>query len=350
MHEKWREFLTDAGAEFDNGIVCHYGNLRREISVILTSNAFADLSHYGLISVQGDDAESFLQGQLSNDLKAVDGNHSQLNGYCNPKGRLIATMRIFRHGEGYYLCLPAELIEPVIKRLRMYVMRAQVTLENVSDNFVHIGASGNDIEQELVRVISEVPGHVNEVTHTDKTVKIKVPGVTASFEVFTSIELAKTLWNALNVKAAPVGADAWQLGNIQAGIPSIVTQTSEAFVPQMVNLELVDGVSFKKGCYPGQEIVARMQYLGKLKRRMYKAHAAADQRPFPGDEIFDAEGNEQPVGKLVSVAPHPDGGYDLLAVLQISSAESDTASLRLGDRSGAELVVGNLPYPFPLSK
>ncbi len=348
MQEKWREFLTDAGAEFQNGSVAHYGNPRRENSVVLTGNAFADLSHYGLIAVHGEDAASFLQTQLSNDLKAVDEHHSQLSGYCNPKGRLIATMRIFRHADAFYLSLPAGLVEPVIKRLRMFVLRAKATLEDVSDNFVHIGVTGVDIEAELGRVISSLPEAVDEVTFTDATIKLKVPGKHASFEVYTTFDLAKTLWGALNVKAAPVGAGAWQLSDIQAGIPVIVSQTSEAFVPQMVNWNLVNGVSFKKGCYPGQEIVARMQYLGKLKRRMYKAQVSADQQPAPGDEIVVAKkGDNQPVGKLVSVAAHPDGGFDVLAVIQISSAENASVTLHLATRPEAVLSLGILPYPFP---
>ncbi|MEE9422872.1 MAG: folate-binding protein YgfZ [Gammaproteobacteria bacterium] len=348
MHEQWQEFLTNVGAEFNHGNVIHYGNPRRESSVVLTGNAFADLSHFGLISVHGEDAVSFLQAQFSNDLNTVDKHHSQLSGYCNPKGRLIATLRIFQHADSYYLCLPTELVETIIKRLRMFVLRAQVTLEDVSDNFVHLGVTGNDIDAELGRVISSLPETVNDVTSTDETVKIKVPGAQSSYEIFTTVELAKTLWNALNVKAAPVGAGAWMLGDIQAGIPVIVSQTSEAFVPQMVNWNLVDGVSFKKGCYPGQEIVARMEYLGKLKRRMYKAQVASDQPPVAGDEVFDANGNTQPVGKLVSSANHPDGVYSLLVVLQISAAESESSSLRLVDQSGPKIELENLPYPFPV--
>lgn len=347
MHQQWREFLLDAGAEFTNGCVAHYGNPRRESSVVLTGNAFADLSHYGLISAHGEDAASFLQSQLSNDLNAVDFQHSQLNGYCNPKGRLIATLRVFRHGDAFYLCLPADLLEPVLKRLRMYVLRSQVTLEDVSDTFIHLGVTGNDIETELGRVISSLPEAVDGVTFTDETVKIKVPGVQPAFEIFTTFDHAQSLWNALNVKAAPVGAGSWTLSDIQAGIPVILPQTSEAFVPQMVNWDLVNGVSFKKGCYPGQEIVARMQYLGKLKRRMYKAHVDADQPPAPGDEVFDTKADNQPVGKLVSVAAHPDGGFDVLVVLQLSSAENHASSLCLTDKSGPELTLGYLPYPFP---
>lgn len=347
MQERWQTFLTDAGAEFENGNVVHFGNPRRESSVVLTGNAFADLSHYGLISVHGEDAASFLQAQLSNDLDKVDNQHSQLSGYCNPKGRLIATLRVFQHGDAYYLCLPDELVDKVLKRLRMYVLRAQVTLEDVSDNFVHIGVTGNDIESELGRVISSLPETVDGVTFTDETIKIKIPGAQSRFEIFTTPDLARTLWDALNVKAAPVGNEAWTLTEIQAGIAVIVSQTSEAFVPQMVNWDLVNGVSFKKGCYPGQEIVARMQYLGKLKRRMYKGHLSADRQPAAGDEIVDASADSQAVGKLVSVATHPDGGFEVLAVIQIAAAENSASVLRLAEQAGSELTLGTLPYPFP---
>ena len=119
MINDWKDFLLDAGAEFNDRGVVHYGNLRRELSVAITGNVFADLSHYGLISVHGDDAETFLQGQLTNDVGKVDEQHSQLSGICNPKGRLIASFRVFRRADSYYLCLPVDIIEPVISRLRM---------------------------------------------------------------------------------------------------------------------------------------------------------------------------------------------------------------------------------------
>ena len=344
MHEQWKQFLIDAGAEFDDGTVAHFGNLRRELSVAITGNVFADLSHYGLISVHGEDAAGFLQAQLSNDINAVNETHSQLNGYCNPKGRLLATMRVFRRADSYYLCLPAVLVEPIMKRLQMYVLRAKVTLEDASDTFVHVGVSGSDVEQELGRVISSLPENVNDVTQTDETVKIRVPGIHPSFEVFTTTDHARTLWNALNVRGAPVGKEAWTLLDILAGIPIILPETSEAFVPQMVNLQLIDAVSFKKGCYPGQEIVARMQYLGKLKRRMYGARVDADERPAPGSEIFTGQADSQPVGKVVLAASHPDGDYALLVVIQISAAGGN---LHLGSHHGPALTLTELPYPFP---
>ena len=342
----WKDFLLDAGAEFNDAGVVHYGNLRHELSVAITGNVFADLSHYGLIAVHGDDAESFLQGQLTNDIRAVDDRHSQFSGICNSKGRLLASFRVFRCGDSYYLCLPTDLIETVISRLRMFILRSNVTLEEASDTFVHLGISGSKAEDDLRKFAGALPDNTHQVTQGKDQAILRVPGIHPSFEIFTTIDNARQLWNKLNVQSAPIGSVAWQFLDIQAGIPMIAPQTREAFVPQMVNLQLIDGVSFTKGCYTGQEIVARMQYLGKLKRRMYRARVDSDPEPQAGDEVYVSDDERQSVGKLVSAAPHPDGGYAMLVVLQISSAEGE-AELRLGSAAGPVLALEHLPYPFP---
>jgi len=346
MNADWKDFLENAGAEFGANGVQHYGNLRRELSVAITGNVFADLSHYGLISVHGEDAAAFLQAQLTNDLRSVDDRRSQLSGYCSAKGRLLASFRVLHRGDSYYLCLPGEMIESLLKRLRMFVLRSRVTLEDASDTFVHLGVSGADSEEELRSFAGEIPQTLHAVCQDEQQLIVRVPGIHPSFEIFTDVDKARELWTRLNVRSAPIGAEAWQLLDIQAGIPMIYPQTSEAFVPQMVNLQLVDGVSFKKGCYPGQEIVARMQYLGKLKRRMYRAKIDTESAPQPGDDVYSSSDPSQSAGKLVSAAAHPDGGYAALAVLQISSAEGET-QLHLGSLEGPRLTLEHLPYPFP---
>jgi len=346
MINEWKTFLQKAGAEFDDAGVSSYGNPPRELSMAITGNVFADLSHYGLIAVHGEDAEEFMQGQFTNDVRKVTPGRSQLSGMCNPKGRLLASFRLFRHGDSYYLCLPADMIESVIKRLRMYVLRARVTLEEASDTFVHLGLSGEDTQAVLQAFAGELPGEVGEATSQDSQVVLCVPGIYPSYEVFTTTDQAAALWDKLNVRGAPVGAEAWRLLDIQAGVPVIYPETREAFVPQMINLQLIDGVSFKKGCYTGQEIVARMQYLGKLKRRMYRARVSAGSAPQPGDALFSAGDPEQSCGQLVSAAQHPDGDYALLAVAQINRAE-DVQPLHLGSADGPALTLEALPYPFP---
>jgi folate-binding protein YgfZ len=345
MISEWKEFLANAGAEFTDTGVAHYGNEPRELSVSITGNVFADLSHYGLISVHGDDAETFLQGQFTNDIRKVSDGSSQLSGLCNPKGRLLATFRVFHRGDSYYLCLPASMLEDVIKRLRMFILRSKVTLEDASDTFVHLGVSGGDAQQALHTFAGELPAAVNAVVQDGNHSIIRVPGIHPSYEIFATLDDARQLWDQLNVQSAPIGAAAWQLLDIQAGIPVILPQTREAFVPQMTNLQLIDGVSFQKGCYTGQEIVARMQYLGKLKRRMYLARVESDSQPAGDEEIFAADNAQQSAGKLVSAAPHPDGGYAMLVVLQIASAEGDTG-LHLGAADGPQLELETLPYPF----
>ena len=346
MITDWKDFLLAAGAEFNDASVVHYGNLRHELSVAITGNVFADLSHYGLISVHGDDAESFLQGQLTNDIRKVDDQNSQFSGICNPKGRLLASFRVFHRGDSYYLCLPMDMIEVAINRLRMFVLRSNVTLEEASDTFAHLGISGSEAEQDLQKFAGTLPGNIHEVAQDKDQVIIRVPGVHPSFEIFTTVEQASQLWSKLNVQSAPIGSVAWQFLDIQAGIPMISPDTREAFVPQMANLQLIDGVSFTKGCYTGQEIVARMQYLGKLKRRMYRARVDSESEPHAGDEVYASDDKRQSVGKLVSAAPHPDGGYVMLVVLQISSAENKS-ELRLGSAAGAVIELEHLPYPFP---
>ncbi|HHO68805.1 MAG TPA: folate-binding protein [Gammaproteobacteria bacterium] len=346
MIPDWKDFLRNAGAEFDDLGVVHYGNPRRELSVALTGTAFADLSHYGLVSVHGEDAAEFLQAQFTNDLREVDESHSQFSGLCNAKGRLLADFRIFRHGDSYYLSLPVSMTETLLSRLRMFVLRSRVNLDEASDTFVHLGVAGPDAEEELAAAAGPLPADVDGMTADHDLIVIRVPGVHPSYELFTSVDKAMAIWDKLNVRCAPIGRDAWELQDIQAGVPVIYPQTSKAFVPQMVNLQLVDGVSFRKGCYPGQEVVARMQYLGKLKRRMYRCHVGGSRRPQPGDDIFRADDDSQSVGKVVSAAPHPDGGFELLAVIQIDSAEGG-AALHVGDGQGPALEVGHLPYPFP---
>lgn len=347
MINEWKTFLQKAGAEFDDAGVVSYGNPRRELSMALTGNVFADLSHYGMIAVHGEDAESFMQGQFTNDVRKVTPQHSQLSGMCNPKGRLLASFRLFRHGDSYYLCLPAEMIEDVIKRLRMYVLRARVTLEEASDTFVHLGLSGEETQTTLEAFAGTLPGEPGDVTAQDNQVILRVPGIYPSYELFTTPDQAVALWDKLNVHGAPVGAEAWRLLDIQAGIPVIYPGTREAFVPQMINLQLVDGVSFKKGCYTGQEIVARMQYLGKLKRRMYRARLGSTAAPLPGEALFSADDPEQSCGQLVSVARHPDGDYAVLAVIQINRAEAGGQPLHLGGADSPQLALEALPYPFP---
>jgi folate-binding protein YgfZ len=305
--------------------------------------ALNDLSHFGLIRVEGEDAETFLQGQLTNDMRQVTVEHSNLAGWCSPKGRMLASFRCIRRGDAYYLQTPAENLPLVLKRLGMYVLRSKVTLADASDDLMRLGITGNCAESLLNALFDPVPVEINSVAQQADLTLIRLAGSQSRFELLGPIEALSGFWQAAESQAVRMGDDFWALQDIRAGLPTLYQATSEAFVPQMTNMQLVDGLSFTKGCYTGQEVVARMQYLGKLKRRMYLAHVDSDAPPRPGDELFSpASTSGQGTGKVVDARP-AHGGYDLLAVIETASAETDDVCL---GESGPRLQLQDLPYPF----
>ena len=345
MKSEWKEFLQNAGAEFDNDCVATFGNPERERRIAHTGDLFCDLSHFGIIAAYGEDAAEFLQSQFTNDINQVDEAHSQLSALCSPKGRMLCNFRIFLRDQTYYLVLPYELLEAALSRLRMFVLRSRVTLEDASDALMGIGASGNKMIEQLCDIAGTLPENIDDAIEYDGYTIIRVAGVVPRFEIYGLLEAMKKLWQALDVHATPVGADVWELLNIQAGMPVITAATIDAFVPQMANMQLINGVSFTKGCYPGQEIVARMHYLGKLKRRMYRVGFAAHDIPEAGTRLVtDTSSESQDIGTLLSVQQNPDGNYDALAVIQTGDAENST--LKLGDAKGPEVTVLDLPYSF----
>ena len=345
MKHEWKDFLQNAGAEFDEDCVATFGNPERERRIAHTGDLFCDLSHFGIIAAYGEDTAAFLQAQFTNDINQVDEAHSQLSALCSPKGRMLCNFRIFRREQTYYLVLPYELLEAALSRLRMFVLRSKVTLEDASDALIGIGASGNKIEEHLGDIVGRLPENIDEsIEYKDYTI-IRVAGVVPRFEIYGLLEAMKKLWQALDVHATPVGANVWELLNIQAGIPVITAGTIDAYVPQMANMHLINGVSFTKGCYPGQEIVARMHYLGKLKRRMYRIGFTAHDRPKAGSALVTESSTEsQDIGSILSAQQTPDGNYEALAVIQVKDAEN--SQLKLGDAKGPDVTVLDLPYAF----
>lgn len=342
MNDDWKNLLTQQGAVFEGGRVVHFGDALAERKA-LHAHILCDLSHMGLIKVGGNEAQSFLQNQFCNDVRLVTPEQSQLNGYCNPKGRALAVFRLFQRDGHYYLRLPAEILDATLSRLRMFVLRSKVTLEDASQSLPRMGYAGPEAEQRLAAAVGAAPSAVNAVVHHGGLTLMRIPGPQPRFEIYGDAAALGTLWTRLKSDARPVGSGLWNLLDIHAGIPEVVEATREEFVPQMINLHSIDGLSFKKGCYPGQEIVARTYYLGKLKRRMYRAHIATDTAPQPGDALL-AEGSEsgQGVGQIVRAEPAPEGGVEVLAVIEIASAEGRTVCL--GKEPSAVLALQTLPY------
>lgn len=350
MNTKWIDFLKTMGAEFSDNELIHFGNPELERKASDNGLVMADLSHFSIVKVNGDDATTFLQGQLTNDIEQVTENTSQLSGYCNQKGRLLATFRIYKKQDDLYLLIPNELYEDTFKRLKMYVMRSKVEFNNCSADYVSIGFSGPNADTELQKQLASIPAETDQVTHEKDLSIIKLTGNQPRYQITGPVEQVISLWQNLDVNAAPVGKDVWNLLEIRAGIPTVYLPTVEAFVPQMINFELINGVSFKKGCYTGQEIVARMHYLGKLKRRMYRIHIDSTDPVIAGTPLFSpGTTSGQGTGNIVlSAISSSEKGTEALAVLQINQAESD--SLRLNDSKGAAIKVLEIPYEFPAEK
>jgi tRNA-modifying protein YgfZ len=343
MNAEWRAFLTQAGAVFESDRVLHYGKPEVERRSAANADIIADLSHLAVLRADGADAQNFLQGQLSNDIRQVGATRAQLSAYCNAKGRMFCIFQIFQLPDGaYYLLLPAPLAESTLKRLRMFILRAKVKLEFADAGFGRIGLSGPNAEALLKHALGSVPVTVYDSISSDDITVIRLPGPHARFALYAPLARLMPLWQTLSAKATPVGAGPWSWLDIMAGTPVILPDTAEEFVPQMTNLELVGGVSFTKGCYPGQEIVARMHYLGRLKQRMFRAHVESNLSPLPGNPIYAADAPDQSAGTVVCAEVAPDGGYDLLAVIQLTSAQH--AEPHLNSAQGPLLHIADLPY------
>ncbi len=325
-------------ADAASAAIQHYGNPQQELQTAASGHVLADLSHLGLLQVEGDEAVSFLQGQVTNDVKLLDGSNSHYTGYCSPKGRLLALFLAFAHQGHLHLQLDGQLLAPILKRLKMYVMRSKVLITDVSNDIARFGVAGPDSAALLQTLFSAVPQQPYGLVSLDNGTLLRLPGDRPRYQVFTSAARAEALWAELNKAFSAVGKPAWDYLEIQAGIPDIVPATQEAFVPQMVNLDLLGGINFKKGCYTGQEIVARTHYLGKVKRRTQLAHVLADSQPQAGDAIT-AGASPDAVGQVVRSAPSPGGGYALLAEIRLESVQAGALQWQQ-----VPLELGQLPY------
>ncbi|MEW6561740.1 MAG: folate-binding protein [Pseudomonadota bacterium] len=339
MNNDFLSFLSAQGAHIESGCVHDFSDAAAELQATRNGTVICDLSQYGRLRAAGEDTQTFLQNMLSNDVQAV-GQHAQYASLNTAKGRMLGLFLLWKEGDDYVLHLPRPLVPAIQKRLSMFVLRSKVKLTDSGAESVALGIAGPQAEAVLQPLFAHLPSEPLGVAQQ--------PGVTLirldmqRFMLHTDPQTAQTLWMQLKNSVRPVGSACWDWLEIQAGLPQIYPATQEQFVPQMVNLELIGGISFKKGCYPGQEIVARMHYLGKPKRRMYLAHLDGTALPQPGD-LLAAHSPDEPPGMIVRAAPSPEGGSDLLAVVPVASHDQGEARLP----GGTPLQFQPLPYPFP---
>ena len=292
-----------------------------------------DLPYLGIIRVIGEDAVKFLQGQLTQDVALMGLSEARLAAFCNAKGRMQASFVVFKRSDNDILMVCSrDILAQTLKRLSMFVMRAKARLSDATADFVLAGLTGTAIDS----IAGNAASAWTTAQFDAKNVIFLFPGA----------GVERALWCAPAGTAPPAGTSLapgiWDWLEVQSGIAMITLPIFEAFIPQMLNYESVGGVNFKKGCYPGQEIVARSQFRGTLKRRAYVVHGFETGQV--GQEVFSSADASQPCGLVAAAAPNPAGGFDFIVSMQTAAAAG--LGLSLGAATGPALTLCALPYPL----
>ena len=318
---------------------------QRPMTMTRTARAIsgvAPLTQLGVIRVTGLDAAKFLQGQLTQEVALLSLSEAHLAAFCNAKGRMQASFVMFKRmadaDEEILLVCNRDILGATLKRLSMFVLRAKAKLSDASEEFALYGLTGD-----ALNAIESIAGGIRPAW-----AKADIDAANLVF-LYPGAGQPRALWCTPADAAPPAGAPLdlalWHWLGVQSGIAMITQPIFEAFVPQMLNYESVGGVNFKKGCYPGQEVVARSQFRGTLKRRAYLVHTAGT--PVVGQEVFHAADAEQPCGLVAAAAANPSGGFDAIVSMQTSAAANSAQNqLTLGHASGAALTLLPLPYPL----
>jgi tRNA-modifying protein YgfZ len=343
MQSPWLLHLDQIGARFAEGApgtVSFSDTLRDEVALAAKGTVVVPLTHLGTLRAAGEDACAFLHNLMSNDIKKLELHGAHWNSFNSPKGRMLASFLVWRDSNDYLLQLSADLLAALHKKLGMYVLRSKVRITDTTPDLAAIGIAGPAVARMLDAAGLTLPPEAMSVSQGPIQI-VRLDG--ARVQVIAPVSQAPDLWKKfVAAGAAPAGTAAWQWLDIRAGLPVITQATQDEFVAQMLNFELIGGVNFQKGCYPGQEIVARTQYLGKLKKRMFLAHLEADAEPVAGQDLYAPDFADQSCGKIVAVTPAPESGFDLLVVIQISSHEGKQVSV--GAPDGPGLRFQPLPY------
>ena len=293
-------------------------------------NGVAKLPLLGVIRVEGEEAAKFLHGQLTQDFMLLGLHEAKLAAFCSAKGRMLASFIGFKgsHNDILLVC-SRDLLAPTLKRLSMFVMRAKARLSDASDAFYVRGLAGTALP---VQMAASRPWSKTDIAGAHLVALYPADGVT------------RALWIAPLGEPEPLGqplavAD-WMLADVRSGVATISAPLIEAFVPQMLNYESVGGVNFKKGCYPGQEVVARSQFRGTLKRRAFLAYSQAPM--VAGDEVFQSGDAGQPCATVVQAARSPLGHFEAIVSGQVVALQA--ADLHVGSVDGAAVEIKAMPY------
>lgn len=333
----WYDHLAHEGLAADAGSVALPGPL--------PGQGCCDLGSLALLAVRGAEAESFLQGQLTCDVRRLAGGDLLPAAHLTPKGRAIASFLVWRHDDTIYLQLPQPLAETMTRRLRMFLLRSKATIERVDESLVQLGAWGAAAAGLATSLVGGMPEAPFRHASQDGCSVLRLPGAEPRLQFLLPVATAVEAWAALTTAGADACPEAaWRLLDIRAGLGWVRTETSEALLPQMLNYDRLDGISFNKGCYVGQEVVARLHHLGEVKRRAYPGTVAAVP-PAPGTPLFSPDStSRQGAGTVVDAVATGPRACELLAVVERKARTA--GGLRLGAADGPEIALHDPPYPL----
>jgi folate-binding protein YgfZ len=344
--EQWNSLLADTGLALDGNTV-RANDAKSDVTAARNGAVLVPLVHMRSFSAQGEDATHFLHNLFSNDVKKLTEDAAQWTSFNSPKGRMLANMLLWHADGGYRLALAADVHEGILKKLKMFVLRSKVVLADTGDTRALLGVASETLAETLAKANLPVPAAPMKCGLRNGISVIRLDAKRAVVDI--PAEQLESVWTTLRAQEiTPAGTAAWQWLDVQSGIPMVTEATQDAFVAQMLNYEIIGGVNFQKGCYPGQEIVARTQYLGKLKKRMYHVQGPANTEAKVGDDLYAPAFDDQAIGKLITVTPAPNGGIEALAVMQIQAA--DEGQIFLGAPNGVKLRIATLPYPLEVAK
>lgn len=325
MPDSWRPEVRAPGAE--------------TMRAALAASVRCPLDDRGMLAVAGHDAADFLQAQLSSDVRRLAAGRATLTSYSDPRGRVLAAPRLIAEHGRFLLELPADQLEPVRARLARYVLRADVQLSDVSALTARFGIAGQGAAVALAHATGTLPEALGECARSAAGASlVRLEGPRPRWLVYGAPEAVAPLWQALEGHAHAVPTDAWRLLEIEAGLPHVGAATAGRFVAQMLNLDRLDAIDFRKGCFPGQEVIARTRNLGRLKRRMFVLRAHQGPPPAAGTGLY---ADQDAVGEVVDAVAHPDGGILALAVLRIDATGE---ALALGEPGGPAAEAHAPPY------
>ena len=333
------EFFLKKGMQVNTNGHTNFNSVLDECRVIFKEDVACPLLNLGIVKVTGADAASFLQSQLSNDINLINESLSQINSYCNPKGRIISVFRTIKLENEYFLFVQKNLSEKVIKRLAMYKLNANVEINDCTDDYCLMGL----ILQKNSNTFSDISLPQDyETAHTkDNLTSINISNLSQQFLFFFKRQYIDSFWDKFNKQLSLVGTSAWELYNISYGSADVFAETSEHFVPQMLNMDITGGVSFTKGCYPGQEIVARLHYLGEPNKRMYMINITSKKTFTPGTKLHLENNDSESCGEIVCVQPLSSSKSAALAVIRTKDI---SGKIIVKSQDNPIITVKDLPY------